>query len=197
MNTTSLILGLIVFGIVIIMTAAINYGAKNYSDWSDRRRRWTCSLLLLGGTLFSVYAYVMDYQLRVTTLHELVFKPTGSGVFETVFDVRAPGVEHSLLVHPIASGMSPADKPFRVHIELQSATDEALIDEEHSFELEKEYYRNSRRWFYIWDSTTIEFTPTQAGSHRLSISLLQHRLPEMHVRIADPTLTDGQRAPGY
>lgn len=43
----------------------------------------------------------------------------------------------------------------------------------------------------------LAFTPTAAGPHTLTLRLLTADIPAIHVRIAEPLKTDGQRMPGY
>ena len=199
MNATSLVLSLLVYGLVVLLTVGIHFGARCSGVWSDRRRRGTCGLLLIGGALFSGFVYATDSQLRATTLHERVFQPQGTHTYETAFDVESPGVQHTLLLAPLADAWSPANSPLRVRIELISADGQVLIDEDHTFPLRTEYVRGSRpqRRFEVWDSTSIAFSPPLAEPHRLAITARQDILPELHVRVDDPTKTDGRRAAGY
>ena len=48
-----------------------------------------------------------------------------------------------------------------------------------------------------WRAAYHSFTPVAPGPHTLTLRLLTPDIPAVHVRIADPLKTDGQRIPGY
>ncbi len=146
------------------------------------------------GCALSGFVYATDSQLRATTLHELVFQPQDTHTYETAFDVESPGVQHTLLLAPLADAWSPANSPLRVRIELISADGQVLIDEDHTFPLRTEYVRGSRpqRRFEVWDSTSIAFSPPLAEPHRLAITAVRTSSPNcMSVSTTPPRPTAG------
>jgi len=199
MNTTSLLLALF----VLLLFAGTTWAIYRYSEdyWSDRRRRLTCGGLSILTVAFTVFAYYSDSGLRATTLYEVVVNPPESDEYVVVFETESPDVAHDLLVHPLTRPLEEAEEPIELLIVLTTQDGGVLLDTAHTFEVEEDLIVDRSGGVSTkvgkWDSETFHFTPEQRTSCTLKLTLTAGPKPQLHVRIADPTKTDGKRAPGY
>lgn len=193
---TSLLLAGFVLGIFLLGAWAVDHYGRRYSP--PRKARRKALIMALAGVLLAGYAFYSDYGLRRTTLFEVMAAGSEgiavgapAPVREYSFRVEHPGVEHELMVAPNPRSGRSAHGAVELHIVLESAAGETLIDTHHLFE------RHLRRNRYRWAPLHARFVPTVAGMHWLSLTLLTVDIPEVHIRVADPEKTDGRRIPGY
>lgn len=151
--------------------------------------------------LLAVFAFVMDYRMRVTTLFETfvegsvgVAPGTDVPVREVTFEVEHPGVEHRLFVSPMTGGGVSANFVATVRVQLLDREGAVLLDVEEAFEPRSADRRSLRT---EWNGVTYTFTPRQAGPYTLLVMPITVDIPEIHVRIEDPAKRDGDRPPGY
>ena len=145
----------------------------------------------------SSMVYRTDSLMRATTLHELV-ESTDGEQFASEFVVQSPHVSHELLVAPVATVWSPADAPLRAKIQVTFADGTMVLEEYFQFEVRRQTLGSSRRArFDAWETASFTFTPQRDGRHELRITAVGRSLPKLHVRVEDPTMTNGQRAVGY
>jgi hypothetical protein len=184
--TNSHLLGFVTFGTFALMALLAWVVSVRHPDIrrkpAERRRvRFTALWLLLGGAAFGWFAFSVDNQMRVTTLHEVMVEgsagiaPGVPAPVRTVsFTVEHPGVAHELFLSP--------------------ASEKSLIPERTERFGVRAATRNRRA---DWDGKAFSFTPTVAGPHTIRVTVLTVDIPRIQVRIADPEKRDGKRMPGY
>lgn len=162
---------------------------------SIHRKMW---FLIACGVVFASYAFWADSGIRRTTLHEVILDGAPSEAFAkgdvtrvVEFSVEHPGVDHDLMIGP---GYRPPTMR-RANFEIRIAATLAKNDEPPL--LEDEFTFTPRNRDKDWHPAYLTFTPTSAGPHSLTLRLLTPDIPAVHVRIADPLKTDGQRMPGF
>lgn len=143
----------------------------------------------VGGLAFAVWAGLTDYGHRAVTLFET--EVPGDTPQTLSFAVEHPGVEHILSVWPTGAGPLGARRAVALRVELSDAEGALLLS--HEATLEPRTSRSSTDW----DAITLNFTATTGGTYLLRIVPLTPGIPRVHVRIADPLKTDGERMPGY
>ncbi|REK22330.1 MAG: hypothetical protein DWQ42_17475 [Planctomycetota bacterium] len=194
MTNTWILVGVIILAFVAAAAGAY-FVARRTPDARQRRSiQGKVVLFLVVGLALAGYAFLADTGLRKTTLHEVVLdgmSAEGGSILRVAFDVEHPNVEHDLMIGPMFPTPSLRFADFEVELAATLTADQGspLIDEEFTF---KPRSRDT-----AWHPAYLKFTPTVAGPHTLTLQLRTPNTPAVHVRIADPLKTDGQRAPGY
>ncbi len=156
---------------------------------------------MVGGIVCGYGAFSIDYQMRITTLHEemvqgsIEVQPGDPAPVRTVsFTVEHPGVPHELFVSPTSDLIQQAMGTAEVMVSLASPTGEMTLPEtKEQFSVRAEA-RSART---DWEGRTFHFTPTAAGKHTVRVTPLTIGIPKIQVRIKDPQKKDGQRMAGY
>jgi len=202
--STSLVLALVPLVLGLVLAFVILVWAEDLGGWSKRKVRIVASSFALGGAVFAVYAYFVDFGLRRTTLFEVMIEDASVTradgrlpVWEHEVTVESPGVEHELLYAPVARPARASLGTVGIRVE--------IIDPEgglaHASEKRFEPYRSrgsaGRAGLKEWSGENRRFTPRLAGRHLLRVYPLTPDIPRIHVRIGDPTKRDGTRIPGY
>jgi hypothetical protein len=187
--------GLLAFAVVIpfmIFAAMTLYFGRG----TPVKARLVAAGLAVGGVAFGVFAGLTDYGQRAVTLFEVEVEgyasaaPGGPPVRELSFTVEHPGVEHTLLFWPKAGPLGAAHDAV-VQVELRDAEGATLLAREQRFE------PRSGDSGTDWGSSSVRFTPAQAGPHTLLVTAATPGTPLVHVRVEDPLKRDGVRPPGY
>jgi hypothetical protein len=194
----SYILAAVILGMTVL--AAVGTAITMRSETRRFRRVAVPLGLLAGGSAFAWFAFTINRQMEVTTLHEAMLEGSSdvkqgqpAPVRQTSFDVEHPGVEHELFYSP--SGGSE-DFTAEVAVKLLDPAGEVMLQEQHAFIPERS--GRGRRFDPLrWQGRTLSFRPKQQGTYRVLVTPLTIGVQGIHVRIADPEKTDGQRMPGY
>jgi hypothetical protein len=204
--TNSHLLGFVTFGTFALMALLAWVVSVRHPDIrrkpAERRRvRFTALWLLLGGAAFGWFAFSVDNQMRVTTLHEVMVEgsagiaPGVPAPVRTVsFTVEHPGVAHELFLSPASDFSHPPQADVELAFSLHGPDEKSLIPERTERFGVRAATRNRRA---DWDGKAFSFTPTVAGPHTIRVTVLTVDIPRIQVRIADPEKRDGKRMPGY
>ncbi|WP_214404238.1 hypothetical protein [Pseudonocardia lacus] len=146
-------------------------------------------------------AYALDSASARTTLFEVVAEGSrGVRLSDPAAPVRFfdvvvehPGVEHTVLVNPVVEAELTDDAagPAELIVRLDGPDGRSYLDEQLHHEVE------CRRSSCSWVPWYGRFTPVEAGTHRLAVTVVTIDVPKVHVRVEDPEKSDGRRAPGY
>lgn len=193
MNGSWLIAG-VTLGAFLLFAAGGWWVARRMKS---RRQRNTTHLkvgfLIVMGVSLAVYAFWTDSHQRRTTLHEVLLDGSAAmdAILKVDFDVEHANVEHDLLIGPMfrPPTLERANYEIRLAATLAQQDGTVLLSDEYTF--------SPRINDTSWHAEYLHFTPTTIGSHILTLDLLTPNLPAVHVRVADPLKTDGQRMPGY
>ena len=195
---TSWILAALTLAVFLLAAGAAWWAARRGPLRQRRSTYWKMWLLVACGVVFSSYAFWADSQLRQTTLHEVILDgadaempPGGQVVRQVEFVVAHPQVEHDLMICPMYRGptIQRADFEVKLAATLARNGDAPMLDDEYTFA--------PRFQDKNWRAEYLSFTPQAAGPHTLTLRLLTPGIPAVHVRVADPLNTVGERAPGY
>ncbi|MEZ5595798.1 MAG: hypothetical protein R3E84_05305 [Pseudomonadales bacterium] len=164
---------------------------------SERKLRRLRIGFLVGGAIFSAYAFHVTLDLARTTLFETVVQNTGAPgeVLNTTqhFSIEHSGVGHTLLVAPAASTFADAARPVHATVFVGRASGEAWIRKRVDFATT----RDARGARVTWRAATIGFTPDSPGEVVVAIAWEEPDVRSVHIRVEDPLKMDGTRAPGY
>lgn len=188
----SLLLALFVLGLGLGLALVI-YKTGHTAGWEDDKTRRVALFFALGGVAASIFAFTTDRHLRQTTLFEVVIERPAEGEAQSrTFHVRSAQVEHTFLYAPVQSRMGTRLSPVTLAVSLRDTEGETLLEETFEFEPIRVRDRADQ-----WRGQHLRFTPTETGPYHLTVTRVAGHECDVHLRIADPTLTDGERAPGY
>lgn len=167
---------------------------------TGRSNRLLGVVFALGGLAAGWFIYSTDSTMRRQTLFEAMAEgSTGvavgaeAPVRRLTFDVEHPGTEHTLMVAPSMPPPHSPGGPVDVETRLFDPQGKLLVEDARTYQV-RGSGRNSRP---DWEAASFPFTPAQAGTHTLELTLLTVDIPRVHLRVEDPLKTDGQRIPGY
>jgi hypothetical protein len=150
----------------------------------------------LGGGWF---IYSTDQQLRGETLYEVMAEGSMGAavnapapVRQLEFVVEHPGVEHTLMISPSSYRAADPTGAAELSFELKDPDGNRVLGEKRVYEV-----RSSGRSSSDWDASYHRFVPSKSGTYVLELVILTVDVPQVHIRVADPEKTDGQRIPGF
>lgn len=196
MNVTSLLFALGLAALVAATGAVIDWGAGRYGGWSAGRRRLVRVLTVCGTLVTALWVYVIDANLRGTTLFEVAGPWEENGGRIWAVEVEHPGVEHTLMVSPFTRGIDSAERSLTLKVLLVAPGGPPLVDETvvHETTLRSGKYATA----HTWQEAFWQFTPHRAGRHELRVTTTDGLVPPLlHLRVSDPEKRDGKRAEGY
>lgn len=173
----------------------IDWGAGRHGAWSLRKRRIARVISTLATIVVGIVVYRSDVQLRGTALSEVAGPWAESGGRVWAVEVEHPGVPHTLMVYPFTRGFDSATRPVTLRTRLGEKGGALLIDETVIHETTPRTGKNASG--NPWTDVTWTLTPAKAGPHELVVESADGVVPvNPHLRIADPEIRDGKRAPG-
>jgi hypothetical protein len=190
----------ILAGIVLVPTVliAVVVAVRAWQQGSRLKGVFAPPAILAAGSAGAWFAFTTTRDMEVTTLHEVMLEGTlgvkegePCPVRETSFRAEHPGAEHELFFSPSGSRQ---DFTAKVAVKLLDPAGAVVLEEEYTFEPRKE---GGRTWSWRWQGRKLYFRPEQEATYRLLVTPLTLGIEGVHVRIADPEKTDGQRMPGY
>jgi hypothetical protein len=149
-------------------------------------------------TAFGALAFALDSGVANRTLFEDQVAGTGDtapAVLTFTVPVEHPGARHEFMVDPRDDG-GDVDGPIDVEVKLTDPTGATLADERQTLDTRDDSGSSGIR-HEVWDDWNRELTPTRAGDHVLSVTVLSPQVPEVHVWVGDDDKTDGHRIAGY
>lgn len=200
MNWIGLLIALFVLGMAVGMAAFVNWGAKNYADWTDRKRCLVCGGFVVAGFVSAVLIFFSDSELRRTTLFEIDESWDHDGPFTIQFEVENPNVEHRIHVDPKLKILRSAKRPITLRVEaIEVGSGQQLLGEDYLFEVRERSggARPTDRGPSYWKPVTIPFRPPRHGLIELRVSAVDGKPGRLHLLVRDPEKTDGKRASGY
>ncbi len=157
-------------------------------------------LFLVGGVLAGVYIFTTDRAMRAETLFEAMVEGSNgvaagepAPVRELVFEVEHHDVEHSLLIAPRSEALEAPQGEVELQFTLLGPDGELILEDQSLYSVRGGNQRTRRNW----QSKTFPFRPQSIGPHTLNLVILTTDIPEVHIRVADPLKTDGERIPGF
>lgn len=178
--------------------------AERLAGWSVRKVRTVAASMAIGGLVFAVYAFAVDWDLRRTTLFEVLIEieeedpGQGAGTVRSYeFNVESPGVEHDITYAPKPRPLHYASGDVRIRIEILDAIGERVHTDETLFEPRLAGGHRPASAHHEWSGRSTAFTPRSTGPHTLRVLPLTRGIPRIQVRIGDPEKRDGGRIPGY
>jgi hypothetical protein len=158
---------------------------------------WVCAVL---GMLAGYWIYASDQQMRRETLFEVMAQGSEgvqvgqpAPLRQLEFNVKHPGVGHTLMVSPSSYKVAAPAGDVEISFRLLDPQGRELLQDQRTYEVRA----GGRGRKGDWQAAYFPFTPEQAGPHTLELVLLTVGIPQVHVRVVDPENTDGERIPGF
>jgi hypothetical protein len=204
--TNSHLLGFITFGTCALFALLAWVVSNRHPDVcrnpaQRRRTRYIALFLLVFGAGFGYFAFSLDNQMRITTLHEVMaegtadLSPGAPAPTRTIsFTVEHPGTEHELYISPTSDLLHLPESDAEVRLSLEGPSGQILVSERTEVFGMRAASRNQRA---DWSGKSFPFTPTVAGPHTVRITPLTTGIPKIQVRLVDPLKRDGKRMPEY
>ncbi|MBC8101536.1 MAG: hypothetical protein H7Z41_02975 [Cytophagales bacterium] len=194
--TNSHLLGFATFGGFALLALLLGVVGKKHPQLAGDPAtfRVAAGLVVLGAAL-GYGAFVLDYGMRVTTLHEeWVEARAGSAARTVAFTVTHPGTVHELFLSPSSDLLAPPRARAVLSVSLTGPGGAVLLGERtERFAV----LAGTERDRADWEGRTLSFTPTVAGPHAVRIRPLSPGIPRIQVRLVDPLKRDGERPSGY
>jgi hypothetical protein len=191
-------LGLTGFGVCAFF-AVLMLVSRKKTGLSQRGTIVGAVAFVMLGVVMGGGAFLIDNQMRITTLHEEVIpgsmgqKPdTPAPLRKVTFAIEHPQIGHTLTLWP-ESDATP-DFTAKLHIRLVNGQGATLLEAEPEYEPQLGSGRNPR---VEWDTQSYSFVPQRAETFTLYVTPITTDIPRVHVYITDPQKRNGVRLPGY
>ena len=164
----------------LLAAGAIWRWAEELAGWSTRRTNWTSGLFVAGGLVATgaILFAVVEHERR--TIAEADVLRGDGGIYSLEFDVRSPGVEHSLSLLPKRAATNIANEPVSVLLRVLSSDGSVTCEAEYEFTVRGTYPDPT-----YWSSRSFPFTPSSTGRHRVEIRVLTGAPASMNVWVGD------------
>jgi hypothetical protein len=185
---------------ICVALFGIGIGGLMLRQDSGRKGQIVGTLFAIAGILAGWWIYSTDRQMRRETLFEVMAEGSeGAKVgapapLRTLeFNVKHPGVGHTLMVSPSSYMASSPSGEVELSFQLLDPEGKELLQNKRTYAV-RSGTRGSKA---DWEAAYFPFTPAQAGKHTLALTILTVDVPHVHVRVVDPENTDGVRIPGF